>query len=149
MIELLVVIVLLSILSVYALGSLFNQDQFAAKGFFDDARNAAQFAQKLAISTGCDVRFYTDDPATGYQLLQSSGCIDNDFTDPVANPANRGINYENFNLPSGYSLTLIPTNSFTFTARGVLDSGNDFTFTVSDPSTTLIFSVDGQTGLVW
>ncbi len=145
--ELVIVILLLNILSVFALGRLFDQGQFAAKGFFDDARNAAQFAQKLAISTGCDVRFNTS--ATGYQLLQSSSCAANDFVNTVANPANRVINYENFNLPSGFSLTLIPATSFTFTARGILFSGNDFTFTVSDPSTTLIFNVAGQTGLVW
>jgi MSHA pilin protein MshC len=144
LIELLVVVVLLSILSVFALGNLFNQDQFAAKGFFDDTVNAVRFAQKLAISTGCDVRVITS--ASSYQLLQSSGCIANDFANPVANPANRGNNYQNSSLPASFSLA--PATSITFKAWGALDSGNNFTFTVTDGTTTWSFDVYGQTGLV-
>ena len=142
--ELVIVILLLSILSVFALGGLFNQDQFAAKGFFDDTVNAVRLAQKLAISTGCDVRVTTG--VSSYQLLQSTACIANDFANPVANPANRGNNYQNSSLPA--SFTLAPATSITFNARGVLDSGNNFNFTVTDGATTLSFDVYGQTGLV-
>lgn len=143
--ELVIVILLLSILSVFALGGLFNRDQFAAKGFFDDTRNAMRFAQKLAISTGCRVRVTTN--TSSYQLLQSTGCTANNYTNPVKNPANRGIDYENFNLPAGYSLA--PATSITFNARGTLVSGNNFLFTVNGPGVALNFNVFGQTGLVF
>ncbi len=143
--ELVIVIVLLGILSVYALSSFFDQDEIAARGFFDDTVNAVRFAQKLAISTGCDVRVST--VAAGYSLLQSSASTANDFSNPVVNPANRGTNYQNLNVPSGFSLA--PTTSITFNARGIPDSGSDVAFSITDGVTTYSFNVDGQTGLVW
>ncbi|MEE8366262.1 MAG: type II secretion system protein [Gammaproteobacteria bacterium] len=142
LIELLTVIVLLGILSVFALGRFFGPDQFAARGFFNDTVNAVQFAQKLAIVSGCDVRVTTSN--TGYELHQSSTCTANDFTLPVKNPANRGNNYQNFNIPSGFTLDVA---TITFNARGTLDTGNR-TLTMTDGSTNLIFTVYAQTGLV-
>jgi len=141
--EFIVVIVLLSILSVFALGSLFDQDEFAARGFFDDTVNAVRFAQKLAISTGCEVRVATN--ASGYQLLQSSTCTASDFVNPVVNPANRGNNYANLNIPSGFNLS--PTTTVTFDALGIPGSGE--TFILTDCTTSYSFTVSGQTGLVW
>ena len=141
--EFIVVIVLLSILSVFALGGLFDQDEFAARGFFDDTVNAVRFAQKLAISTGCEVRVATS--ASGYQLLQSSTCTASDFANPVVNPWNRGTNYQNFDIPSGFSLS--PTTAVTFNHSGI--PGNDETFTLTDGATSYSFNLSGQTGLVW
>ncbi len=141
--ELLIVIVLLSILSVFALGGLFDQDEFAARGFFDDTVNAVRFAQKLAISTGCEVRVATN--ASGYQLLQSSTCTASDFTNLVVNPANRTNNYQNLNIPGGFNLS--PTTTVTFNALGI--PGSDETFTLTDGTTSYSFNLSGQTGLVW
>jgi MSHA pilin protein MshC len=52
LIELITVIVLLGILSVFAVGRLMSPDQFEVKVFFNDTVNAVRFAQKLAVSTG-------------------------------------------------------------------------------------------------
>lgn len=148
MIELVVVVMLLGILSVFAMGRLFDQNQFAAKGFFDDTVNAVRFAQKLAISSGCDVRVTIT--SSGYQLHQKGDCTDVDFTTsaPIAvkNPVNRSNDYQNLGIPSGFSLA--PATTMVFNARGVLDSGNNLSFTVSGGSTILSFDVYGQTGLV-
>ena len=141
--ELIIVVVLLSILSVFALSRLFGQEDFAARGFFDDTVNAVRFAQKLAISTGCEVRVAIN--ASDYQLLQSSTCSASDFVNPVANPANRGLNYQNMNMPSGFSLS--PATTITFNARGI--PGSDELITLTDGSTSYSFNLSGQTGLVW
>ncbi len=141
--ELIIVIVLLSILSVYSLSRLFDREDFAARGFFDDTVNAVRFAQKLAISTGCEVRVAIN--ASDYQLLQSSTCSASDFVNPVANPANRGLNYQNLNMPSGFSLS--PATTITFNALGV--PGSDEVITLTDGSTSYSFNLSGQTGLVW
>ena len=138
--ELIIVIVLLSIMSVFAMGSLFDQDEFAARGFFDDTVNAVRFAQKLAISTGCAVRVTIS--ASGYQLDQRASCPAGAFV-PVKNPAERNKDYTN--LSSGFSLS--PTPSITFNARGIPLSGSDVTIAVG--GTSYSFTVDGQTGLVW
>lgn len=142
LIELITVIILLGILSVVVFGRLGNQDVFAARGFFDDTVTATRFAQKLAISSGCDVRVITT--ATSYQLRQSSTCTADDFANPVLNPANRGNNYQNVNMPSGFSLT---AGTITFDARGQRE-GATSDFVVSDGSTTYRFRVHASTGLI-
>lgn len=142
LIELLTVVLLIGILSVVAFGRLGNQDAFAARGFFDDTVTAVRFAQKLAISSGCDVRVITT--ATSYQLRQSSTCVADDFTNPVLNPANRSNNYQNPNIPNGFSLT---AGTITFDARGQRE-GVTSDFSVSDGATTYSFRVHSSTGLV-
>lgn len=146
LIELIAVILLLGILSVFALGRLSNSDQFAVKGFFDDTVNAVRFAQKLAVSTGCDVQ--VNMTAAGYQLRRSSTCAANDFAGAtgvvVDNPANRSNLYQN--LTTGFSVS--PATSIVFNARGVLDSGSNVTYTVTGGGTNFAFTVFGQTGLV-
>ena len=143
LVELITVTILLGILSVFALGRFTDQDRLLARGFFDDFAGAMQFAQKLAISTGCDVRVNVT--ATGYALLQSSTCTANDFTDAVANPANRGENYANNDIPDGFSLT---AGQVTFDARGIPGFNNFATYSLSDGSTTLSLRVYGRTGLI-
>lgn len=142
LIELLTVVLLLGILGIVALGRLTDQNQVAARGFFDDTVNAVRFAQKLALSTGCDVRVITT--ASSYQLRQSSTCIADDFSNPVTNPANRGNNYQNVDIPAGFSLT---AGNITFDARGRRE-GATSDFNLSDGSTTYTFRVHASTGLV-
>jgi MSHA pilin protein MshC len=161
LIELITVIVLLGVLSVFALGRLSSPSQFAVKGFFDDTVNAVRFAQKLAVSTGCDVQVKMT--VSGYQLLRSSAiptsptisaCIADNFDVLVDNPANRSKRYEN--LSTGFKIDTVPVTdpltSMVFNARGVLDSGDNVTYTVSDGTTgsgnSFNFTVFGQTGLV-
>ncbi|MDH3389120.1 MAG: type II secretion system GspH family protein [Gammaproteobacteria bacterium] len=143
LIELLTVVILLGILGVVALGRFGNTDVFAARGFFDDTVSAVRFAHKLAISSGCDVRVIT--AATGYELRQSSGCTADDFTSPVANPANRANPYQNARPPpDGYTLS---AGNITFNARGEREEAtSDFSF--SDGATTFTFRVHAGTGLV-
>ncbi len=145
LIELLMVVILLGILSIFALGRLGNQDAFAARGFFDDIVGAVRFAQKLAVSTGCDVRVVLT--ANSYQLLQSSICTANDFTLPVANPADRSSAYQSNAMPPGYSLNPTP-NIITFNARGERVGGGPPTFSLSDGAVTFSFTVHAGTGLV-
>jgi MSHA pilin protein MshC len=160
LIELITVIVLLGILFVFAVGRLLSPDQFEVKGFFDDTVNAVRFAQKLAVSTGCDVQ--VDMTASGYQLRRSStipasptsptisACIADNFDVLVDNPANRSKRYEN--LSTGFKVSMVPASdpltSMIFTARGILDSGDNVTYTVSDGINSFNFTVFGQTGLV-
>lgn len=142
LIEMVTVLLLLGILGVVALGRFSGTDAFAARGFFDDTVTAVRFAQKLAISSGCDVRVITN--ATSYALRQSSTCVADDFANVVSNPVNRGNSYQNVNIPTGFSLT---PGSITFDARGRRE-GSTSDFTVSDGTTIYSFRVHGSTGLV-
>ena len=143
LIELLAVVILLGILGVIALGRFGNQDGFAARGFFDDTVAAVRFAQKLAVSTGCEVRVVTT--ATSYQLRQSSACTAGDFVNPVPNPANRSNDYRNTDMPAGFSLT---AGNITFNSRGIRTEGAPDAFTLTDGVTVYSFDVHEATGLV-
>ncbi len=141
MIELVIVVMLLGILSVFAMGRLFDQNQFAARGFFDDTVNAARFAQKLALSTGCEVRVTLS--ATGFTLNQrATDCVTGLFTRVVAHPANRSNAYQNSQIAG---LT-VPSATITFDARGLASS--DATVVLTAPGVSYQFSVSGETGLV-
>ena len=142
LVEMITVILLLGILGIVALGRLTDQNLISARGFFDDTVNAVRFAQKHAISTGCDVRVITT--ASSYQLRRSATCVADDFTIPVANPANRSNDYQNVNMPDGFSLT---AGTITFDARGRRE-GVTSDFTLSDGSTSYSFRVHASTGLV-
>ena len=142
LVELVTVILLLGILGVFALSRLDNQDAFAARGFFDDTVAAVRFAHKLALSSGCDVRVILS--STGYQLRQSTDCADDDFVNPVDNPANRANNYENTNAPAGFTLT---PGVITFNARGENENGLAV-YTFSKGSISFSFRVHAGSGLV-
>lgn len=142
LVELVTVILLLGILGVFALGRLDNQDAFAARGFFDDTVTAVRFAHKLALSSGCDVRVILS--STGYQLRQSTNCTDDDFTNPVVNPANRGNAYQSSGAPAGFTLT---PGVITFNARGENENGFAV-YSFSDGTTSFDFRVHAGSGLV-
>lgn len=142
LIELLAVIILLGILGVVALGRLGDGSQADARGFYDDTVAAVGFAQKFAISSGCDVRVVMS--AGGYQLRQSSSCAADDFANPVPNPANRGVSYQSAAIPVGYSMT---TGNITFNARGLREEATS-NFTLSDGSDSYSFRVHAGSGLV-
>ena len=142
LVELIAVIILLGILGVVALGRFSGGDAIAARGFFDDTVTAVRFAQKLAVSSGCDVRVITT--AAGYELRQSSTCSADDFSAAVVNPANRGNAYRNIGMPAGFALT---AGTITFDARGQRE-GATSDFTLSNGATTYRFRVHAATGLV-
>ncbi len=142
LVELISVIVLLGVLGVVAFGRFTGQNLFVARGFFDDTVTAVRFAQKFAISSGCDVRVITT--ANSYQLRQSTTCTADNFSNPVANPANRSNNYQNLDIPAGFALT---AGNITFDARGRRE-GVTSDFSLSDGSISYSFRVHAGTGLV-
>lgn len=142
LVELIAVIVLLGILGIVALGRFGEPGSLEARGFFDDTVAAVAFAQKFAISSGCDVRVIT--LASGYELRQSSTCSANDFNNPVANPADRSNNYQNLDIPTGFTLT---AGIITFDAQGRREEPTS-DFSVGDGTTIYNFRVHAGTGLV-
>ncbi|MEM7563335.1 MAG: type II secretion system protein [Pseudomonadota bacterium] len=142
LVELVTVILLLGILSVFALGTLVEQDDFEARGYFDDTVTAVRFAQKFAISSGCDVRVVV--AAKSYSVRQSSACAANDFTGFVPNPADRGNNYQNTLGLAAFNMT---AGNITFDARGAREEASS-TFSLTDGTTTYQFTVHASTGLV-
>ena len=142
LIELIAVIVLLSILGLVAFGRLSVSTETEAVAFYDETVSAVGFAQKLAISTGCDVRVIMS--AGGYQLRQSSACTADNFTQAVPNPANRAADYQSGTIPTGYSFT---TGNITFNALGLREEATSV-FTLTNGTDNYSFRVYSGSGLV-
>ena len=145
LVELITVIVLLGILGIVALGRFGSSDAIVARAFFDDTLTAVRFAQKFAISSGCEVQ--VNIAVNNYQLFQRQvDCITGGFTRSVPNPSNRGNDYQNpSNIPDGYTIT---GGLITFNARGERTESAPVRFTMTDGSTAYAFEVRESTGLV-
>lgn len=84
-VELVVVMVLLGILAASAMPRFFAASRFEEMGFADSSAGALRFAQKLALSSGCDTGFSIG--PTGYALLlRATRCDAGDFTRAVMRP---------------------------------------------------------------
>ena len=57
LVELVMMLVILGVLSATAIPKFFEKSVYAERAFFDDVLHAVQYAQKLAVATGCGVRF--------------------------------------------------------------------------------------------
>lgn len=134
LVELIMVIVLLGVLSATALPRFFSKNDFDERIVFDDTQNAARYAQKLSVATGCKTILAIAD--NHYQLLQGVSCNTAPFTSPVTNPV-KGGPYTGYK--EGVTLSASHAQT-TFNALGVADSDN----TVSVGSRT--FSIIAATG---
>ena len=140
LIELIAVIILLSILGVVALSRLSDTQEFESKAFYDDVVNALRYAQKMAVSTGCEVQVSLT--TTGYSLNQhQTDCTTGAFTRAVVNPVNRTERYQN----SLAGADINPAATLVFTAESTVTGlGGDQIFTMGSRQ----FTVYQNSGLV-
>lgn len=132
--ELILVVVLIGILSAFAMPRFFDKNVFLERGFHDEVVAALRYAQKLAVATHCPVQMKID--TNGYRLRRptdrgqcDAALADVDW-DPVIDPAGGG-NLEG-TTPSGISsFTTAPT--VTFTAAGTTEEA-DQTLTIGSRS---------------
>ncbi len=132
-IELITIILLLSIVSVAVFSRLDNLSNFDDRGLFEETVAAVRYAQKLAVSTGCEVQVNLS--GTGYTLHQrQTNCTTGTFTLDVMNPGNRTVPYANPNI------SIAPANTFEFTPQStVTNLGADQSFTVNGGRQFTIF----------
>ena len=144
LIELITVMVLISILGVVALGRMTGLSGYEVRGFFDDTVAALRYAQKLAISTGCEVQVSLT--ATSYQLLQQDSCTAGElFTRNVVKPIDRNSAYTNA-APTGITIIAAPpTTAIIFSPQSVVSGvASDTTFTIDSYQ----FELYQNTGLI-
>lgn len=88
-VELVVVIVLLGIMSAFALPKFFNVGDYQARGAYDEVTGALRYAQKLAVGSGCEVQVSI--AGNSYELQQrATDCTTGSFTAISGHPIDRG-----------------------------------------------------------
>jgi len=133
--ELVIIIVLLGILSVFVIPRI-DLAGFRSTGFSQQALASIRFAQKLAISSGCGVEVEISGANPDVCQLRWSGCAGNAS---IANPASGQNDFCADSTPIGVA----PSVNFTYDLLGVPSSGQSFTV---DGRT---FIVEPNTGFVY
>ena len=128
-VELVVVITILGIMAAFAAPRFTNNQAFSDRGYFEEVTNALRLAQKLAVGTGCPVRFVLD--ASGYSAAQQAAvanrCDINDtsWSSLVLLPDGRALQGT---APNGTVTT--PTITIDFNSLGATNLATDQTITI-------------------
>ncbi|MDF1584038.1 MAG: type II secretion system protein [Methyloprofundus sp.] len=144
LIELIMVILMLGILSATALPKFFAKDVFAEHVFFSDTLNAIRYAQKLAVTTGCNVQVTIS--SNSYTLTRqgtptSTTCSGSAYNLAIAHPSSGASTYSG----SETNITLTSTVSpFYFYPLGT--ASDDVILTINGIKTIHIVAA---TGLVY
>ena len=78
LVELVVVLVLLAIVSAFAMPKFFDLNLYSDRTAYDETVSAMRYAQKLAVSSGCEVQVQLT--SSGYALQQhGSSCTAGNF----------------------------------------------------------------------
>jgi MSHA pilin protein MshC len=93
LVELVVTIVIVGMLTAFAVPRMFDRPAFANRGYADELAAALRYGQKIAVATGCDVAVTID--VSGYITMQrgplGSACaLVGAFVTPVAHPDGSG-----------------------------------------------------------
>ncbi|MDH3713104.1 MAG: type II secretion system GspH family protein [Gammaproteobacteria bacterium] len=68
LVELIAILIVVGAVSVMALGRVSNSSTFAGLAFAQEVRAALRFAQKFAVTSGCDVQAVVDGTGESYAL---------------------------------------------------------------------------------
>ena len=147
LIELLLVMVIIGILSTIAVSRFAARQTFDELGYAQEVATAARYAQKLAVSTRCPVRFQMLD-AGRYRLQRPDGfaagsCADN-FAAEVVNPGTGQAPYAGI-TPQGVEVSSSEGFPATrvFDAQGGVVPDADLSIRVG-PRTVLVRRGGGQ-----
>lgn len=107
------VIVLIGVLSASAMPKFFNKNDYSSRALFSDSLNAARYAQKLAVATGCSVQFAVS--SNSYTVTRSTSCTNSTYTLAVPHPSSGASTFTG--SEAGTSLTA-DTSPIIFKALG-------------------------------
>jgi len=131
LIELIIVLMILGITAAVALPRFVNIDSFRTRGYYDEVAGAVRYAQKLAVASGCNVRFAVSSNSYSLQRPDSS-CTDTSYVDISGHPVTGN------SIDVG--LTSTPA-SFTFDPMGRCSSA--VTLTVGGSETITVIAETG------
>lgn len=145
LVELVMMLVILSVLSATAIPKFFKKNTYAERAFFDDTLHAVQYAQKLAVATGCGVQVAISSNAYTIARRGTSSSLScpstSTYSLAVLHPGTGANSYSG--SESGVTLSSSPA-TFTFNALGVASS--DVILTVNGARTVQVVA---ETGFVY
>ena len=121
LVELIIVLIILGLISAYALPRFFDLQRFDDRGFYTEVVNATRYGQQYAVATNCDVQVTFTSNSFSLLRRDNSNCTGG-FNTAVLSPVNLGA-FSNTNT----RVTISPATSFTFNALGVASVGNEIT----------------------
>lgn len=133
LVELVIVIVIVGVLSVFAVPRFFGENVFLERGYYEELTGAIRMSQKAAVATGCPVRFVLT--ASSYQARQQSALgsrcdtASSNWTVPIV--LGSGETLEG-SAPSG--VTAAPATTLVFLPSGATDLGADRAITIGATS---------------
>lgn len=133
LVELVIVLVIIGVLSAFAVPRFFGENVFLERGYFEELTGAVRLSQKTAVATGCPVRFVLtassyaarQQPASGGRCDTSSGS----WNVPVVLGDGESLDGS---APSG--VTAAPATTVVFQPSGATSLGADRTITVGSAS---------------
>jgi MSHA pilin protein MshC len=133
LVELVIVIVIVGVLSAFAVPRLFGNDVFRERGFYEELTGAVRASQKAAVATGCPVRFVlTASTYAARQQTASGGRCDTSsasWTVPLALGNGESLDGS---APAGVNVS--PATTLVFLPSGATDLGADRTINVGSAS---------------
>jgi len=136
LVEIIMVLIIIGLISAYALPRFFDLQRFDDRGFYTEVINATRYAQQYAVATNCDVQVSLNANSFSLERRDNTNCTGG-FNTAVLSPVTLGA-FANSNT----NVTITPATSFTFNALG--ESSVDTTFSVGSSS----FHIHGSTGYI-
>lgn len=140
LVELVTTMVLISILAVAAV-STFNKSDFEERGFFDELIQAVRYAQKVAVTSSCEVQVSLTANSYSLNLPNQGDCGTSPASYPNPVPGPKAGQFQG-STPVGISIGWSASSSIIFDASGAASSAQ--TITVGGFS----FQIHGPTGYV-
>lgn len=143
LVELVVVLVILGVLAAVAAPRFFDDRTFLQRGYYEELASALKYAQKLAVATGCPVRFALT--SAGYEARQQAALTGSCNTGDSSWATN--VRLGDGQLLSGTSplgVAASPAVTLTFDALGRTNLGTNQSISVGPFSMT----VQAESGFV-
>jgi prepilin-type N-terminal cleavage/methylation domain-containing protein len=147
LIELVTVLVILGILATTVAPMMFAQTPFDARGYADELAGAIQYAQSVAVETGCEVQFRVAASGTaspGYSAWQpatTASCgTGGAWSTPVQRNDGSGTSLSN-TMPT--DITVSPSVQFAFDVHGRISGAGPASIRVNNAFTVAVDPVSG------
>lgn len=136
LVELVVVLVILGILAAVAAPRFFDDRAFLQRGYYEELASALKYSQKLAVASGCAVRFSLT--AGGYDARQQAAASGTcDTADATWATAVRLADGQTLSGTSPAGVVVSPAVTVTFDALGRTNLGSDQNVSVGPFSLTI------------